>query len=155
MSPCLGKQLLPLGLLTALAATAADEETNYRRAMAPALPSVSITADGKPQRLEFDFGRDRGTAWLARKGEMYVDTWVRHYGLLCSTYEVGLRFGQGNPGCANVEWFDDPTWLTSRKQCNDAVVNHIGVNTDIELQKVFEKATCAERLIRCVSERCP
>ena len=81
-----------------------DDDPAIRRAKAPAVPAISVTKDGKTDRLEFNFGRNRGEAWLAKTGELYVDTWVQHNGLLCSTYEVGVRFGHGDPGCTSVRW---------------------------------------------------
>ncbi|MCA3131176.1 MAG: hypothetical protein ACK5YW_08585 [Betaproteobacteria bacterium] len=132
----------------------AGDGRQLRRALAPAQPAVAVTGESGNQRLEFDFGRDRGSAWVARKGELYVEAWVQHRGLLCATYEVGVRFGEGRPGCADVRWLAPPRWVTSLRQCNNAVVKHAGNDTDAELPAVFERITCAERLIECVSGSC-
>lgn len=126
----------------------------YRSNFAPARPSVSITPDGRHQRLEFDFGRNRGTGWLARNGEMLLDTWVQHRGLLCAEYEVGLRFGVGLPGCTNVRWVSNVRWVARRNQCNNAIVNHVGGDTDEMLAPVFETVTCAERVVHCSGGSC-
>lgn len=131
-----------------------DEDPAIRRANAPAVPAIAITADGKTDRLEFDFGRNRGKGWLARKGELYVETWVQHRGLLCAKYEVGVRFGHGDPGCANVQWLAPAKYVTSRTQCNNAIVQHIGVDTEYVLRADFEQVTCAQRMIRCASGSC-
>lgn len=129
-------------------------DPNLRRAFAPAQPAVALSGEHGNDRLAFDFGRDRGSAWVARKGELYVEAWVQHRGLLCATYEVGIRFGEGRPGCTDVRWLAPPKWVSSLKQCNNAVVKHEGNDTDIGLPEVFERITCAERLIQCVSGRC-
>ena len=128
-----------------------DEDPAIRRAKAPAVPAAAVTGDSRTDRLEFNFGRNRGEAWLARTGELYVDIWVQHNGLLCSTYEVGVRFGHGNPGCSGVQWLSPAKYVTSLRQCNNAVVQHSGTDTDDILAPRFSEVTCAERMIRCVS----
>jgi hypothetical protein len=115
---------------------------------------VAITGEKGNERLEFNFGRDRGSAWVARKGELYVEAWVQHNGLLCATYEVGVRFGEGRPGCTDVRWLAPPKWVSSLRQCNNAVVKHVGNDTDADLPAVYERITCAERLIKCASGSC-
>jgi hypothetical protein len=122
-----------------------DENPAIRRANAPAVPAIAVPASGKTDRLEFDFGR---------KGELYVETWVQHRGLLCATYEVGVRFGHGDPGCANVQWLGPARYVTSRVQCNNAIVEHVGVDTEFQLRADFDQITCAQRMIRCVSGSC-
>lgn len=131
-----------------------DEDPAIRRANAPAVPAIAVTASGKTDRLEFDFGRNRGKGWVARKGELYVETWVQHNGFLCATYEVGIRFGHGDPGCANVQWLAPARYVTSRVQCNNAIVQHIGVDTEFQLGADFDQITCAQRMIRCASGNC-
>lgn len=112
-------------------------------------PAVSITADGRVGRLEFRFGTRGDQGWLARNGEMYLDAWVQHRGLLCATYETGLRFGIGEQGCANVQWVNGPYWLTRLRQCNNAVVQHLGNDAWSELAGFFDRINCVERLVRC------
>jgi hypothetical protein len=141
-------------LLACSASAQDDEDPNIRRSSAPAVPAASIAADGRIDRLEFDFGRNRGKASLARKGELSIETWVQHRGFLCATYEVGVRFGHGDPGCANVQWLAPAKYVTSRRQCNNAVVLHVGGDTDVELSAQFDQVTCAQRMIRCVSGNC-
>lgn len=136
------------------AAGDAEDSRHLRRALAPAQPAVAVTGEPGNERLEFDFGRDRGSAWVARKGELHVEAWVQHQGLLCATYEVGIRFGEGWPGCTDVRWLAPARWVSSLRQCNNAVVKHTGNDTDAELPAVFERITCAERLIQCASGRC-
>jgi hypothetical protein len=115
--------------------------------------SASTTADGRVERVEFQFGLRGDRGWLARNGEMYLDAWVQHQGLLCATYETGLRFGIGEQGCANARWVNGPYWLTRLRQCNNAVVQHVGNDTARELAEHFDGINCVERLVRCTG-RC-
>lgn len=140
---------LLLALWTAAASAQGDEDPRFSRRMAPAVPSISMEAGHGPDRKDFDFGRSVGKAWLADLGEIRVDIWVQHRGLLCATYEVGIRFGQGTHGCTEVQWLAPVHWLTSRRQCNNALVEHVGADTDEHMVALFGQVTCAERLIRC------
>lgn len=141
--------------LTAIGAVAQDDDDDprYRRNVAPAANSFMLNKEGRPDRLEFDFGRARGTAWLAQQGDLRVETWVQHRGLLCATYEVGIRFGHGESGCTNVEWLAPTHWLTSKRQCNNALMQHVGSDIDPHMATLFDRVTCAERMVRC-SGRC-
>jgi len=150
----IGKAVIMLALFPLRCVFAQDEDPAIRRANAAAVPAIAITADGKTDRLEFDFGRNRGKAWVARKGELYVETWVQHTGLLCATYEVGVRFGHGDPGCGDVEWLGSAKYVTRRTQCNNALVQHIGADTKVDLGDKFDRITCAQRMIRCVKGSC-
>lgn len=140
-------------LLAAVALSAAAQEDDidprFGRRMAPAVPAVSLEQDGSIDRKDFDFGRSIGKAWLARKGELKVDIWVQHRGLLCATYEVGIRFGEGSRGCTDVNWLAPVHWITERRQCNNAIIQHVGVDTDEHIMMTFERVTCAERVVRC------
>lgn len=147
--------LIPAALVVATLASAAmaqnDDDPAIRRAKAPAVAAASVTTDKKSDRLEFNFGRNRGEAWLARTGALYIDTWVQHNGLLCSTYEVGIRFGHGEPGCTGVQWLAPAKYVTNLRQCNNAIVEHTGTDTDVAIAEQFGEVTCAERMVRCVS----
>ncbi len=124
---------------------AADDLT--RHASAPTRTALADQAVGKRERLEF--GTDEFKGWLRNDGEWFVEGDVRHLGLLCADYEMGLRFGAGSPGCANVEWLSEVRYATRRKQCNGATVKHSGSDTEPALSAQFAKITCAERVIRC------
>lgn len=146
--------MVVIGLLAAMTAGAQDDDDpRYRRNMAPATTSFFLNKEGRPDRLEFDFGRARGTAWLTPQGDLRVETWVQHRGLLCGTYEIGIRFGHGESGCTNVEWLAPVHWLTSKRQCNNALMQHVGNDIDPHMAEVFDRVTCAERMVRC-SGRC-
>lgn len=107
-----------------------------------------IASEGfKLQRKDFRFGGY--TAWLKRGGEWQIEGPVRHRGLICGTYELGVRFGVGSPDCTDVRWLSPVTFVTSHTQCNDAEVPHAGNEIDPGLRDAFDAITCAERVVRC------
>ena len=106
-----------------------------------------MTAEGKPERLDFDFGRTSG--WLREKGGWHIEGTVSHTGLRCATYELGMRFGVGNPGCTGVTWLSGIEYGTRERHCNGAVRHHDGGGFLPELSKDFARITCAEQVIRC------
>jgi hypothetical protein len=124
-----------------------DDDAGFRRQLAPAVlgPKLGNTA----ARKEFGFGRSIGRAWLAPAGELQLDSWVQHRGLLCATYETGIRFGAGENGCADAQWLAPAHWLTSHRQCNNALVHHLGTDTDPDMVAAFDRVTCAQRVVRC------
>jgi hypothetical protein len=103
---------------------------------------------GKPDRLNFNFD-NQVTAWLLPNGEWHVQGYVSHLGLLCGTYQVGLRFGAGNPGCSEVEWLTEPSYVTRELQCNNGRVIHSGGDQQPVLAEKYTRISCAERLILC------
>lgn len=136
-----------LALALAASGPAAGSEQILDRRAAQARHPALLLPGGEAERLEFDFGDFRG--WLSRKGEWYFDGEVRHRGLLCGTYEVGFRFGVGNPGCTDVQWLSEPYFVTRHLQCNNATVAHAGGDFDPGLARVFGQVSCAERVVRC------
>lgn len=146
------RRLLVILLSALLLAPAAqanedDDDAGFRRQLAPAVlgPKIGNTE----ARKEFNFGRSIGRAWLAPGGELQIDSWVQHRGLLCATYETGIRFGAGENGCADAEWLAPTHWLTSHRQCNSALMNHVGTDTDPDIVRLFGNVTCAQRVLRC------
>jgi len=102
----------------------------------------------KLQRKDFRFGNFTG--WLNRKGEWQIAGPVRHNGLLCGTYEVGMRFGVGKPDCTDVQWASEVRYVTSHSQCNGAEMQHSGSEIDGALtEEQFDAISCAERVVRC------
>lgn len=116
---------------------------------APAQITYSLDARPKPERLDFDFRADDSRAWINDAGDFQVGGWIKHTGLRCATYRMGVRFGVGSPGCLNVEWITDPLFVTSELQCNDARIEHTGGDTDVGLGKRLATITCGERVVRC------
>jgi hypothetical protein len=133
--------------LAAQVVMAPSADAAERRAQAAAQLS-NVTLEGyKLQRKDFRLGGF--TAWLKRGGEWHVEGPVRHRGMLCGAYEVGMRFGIGKPDCTAVQWVSNDTYVTSQTQCNEAEMLHSGNEIDAALAEHFDAITCAERVIRC------
>jgi hypothetical protein len=98
-------------------------------------------------RLDFYYGDVR--AWLLQDGNWHIEGNIRHQGALCATYRLGIQFGIGGPGCANVEWIGEPVYVTKRRHCNSAVLMHVGGDRSQSAADAFDNITCAQRLIDC------
>jgi hypothetical protein len=116
---------------------------------APAQTTYSLDAKPRPERLDFDFRTGDSHAWINDEGAFQVNGWIKHTGLLCATYRMGVRFGAGSPGCLNVEWIAEPLFVTFERQCNDARVEHSGGAIDTALGERLAAITCGERVVRC------
>jgi hypothetical protein len=132
-------------LLCCLSATLASANEVRKLATEPRR-TTDIGGPGSA-RLDFFFGDIR--AWLREDGNWHIEGSIQHRGALCGTYELGIQFGIGSPGCANVEWMGTPVYVTSRRQCNSALLNHIGGDVDPAAAGAFNQINCAQRLIRC------
>lgn len=147
--PRLGLSLL--ALLCAMSSTAVAEEASkvmsVRTAMAQ--PAFEFTKEGKPAKLEFNFGADDFTAWARRDGSWNAEGIVHHEGLQCGTYTLSLRLGQGEPGCINVKWFREPRAVAKTTLCNNADGTLAGGNTEFQDAARFDEITCAERSVSC------
>ena len=124
-------------------------ESDERGVTAPARPTYSLDAQPHINRLDFEFRPSESTAWMNASGDFHLRGWVKHASLLCATYQMGMRFGIGAPGCLNVEWISDPIYVTSQYQCNGARVEHDGGDTAPAMGEQIAKITCVERVIRC------
>lgn len=98
-------------------------------------------------RLDFYFGDIR--AWLLEDGNWHIEGNIEHRGAFCGEYELGIQFGIGSPGCANVEWLGSPAYVTRRRHCNSARLDHSGGDLDYTAAETFDRINCAQRLIRC------
>lgn len=145
------KRLVILGLAAAMlpAAAAAANESNGSAIgrTAVARPAAEWNKDGKPVKLEFDFGDFK--AWARRDGSWNAEGRVQHHGLLCATYTLSLRVGRGTPGCTDVQWFGEQRAVASVKLCNEAPGILAGGNTEFRDAARFDEITCAERTISC------
>jgi hypothetical protein len=112
-----------------------------------ARPAAEWDENGKPAKIEFDFGDFK--MWARKKGGWQIEGWLHHRGLLCGTYYVAVRFGIGDAGCNNVKWLSDPRYVTQRVQCNNASVLHSGGDVEFPHAAQFADITCAERIVRC------
>ena len=88
-------------------------------------------------------------AWLNADGDWLIEGKVRHNGLQCATYEVGIRFGAGDPGCTNVQWLMNTEYVTQIEQCNNSTVQHSGGAREHFIKNDYVRVSCAERFIRC------
>jgi hypothetical protein len=131
------------GLLAVAPLVQAAEQRSQAAAQYP-----KIVYEGfKLQRKDFRFGGFNG--WLKREGEWHIEGPVRHRGLLCGNYEVGMRFGIGQPDCTDVRWVSEVRYVTAQSQCNEAEMQHTGNEVDPALAEHFDAITCAERVVRC------
>ena len=143
--------LLAASLFAASSLHAAEQEleAGERGITAPGQPSYSVSTPPAINRLDFDFRVEETRAWVNEAGDFQVSGWIKHNGLLCGTYRMGLRFGIGAPGCLNVNWVTDPYFVTTEFQCNGARVQHAGGDTAPDVGAQVGKITCAERVITC------
>lgn len=136
---------LMLGAALAISLTTNAETLN--RQLAEAEPFYASPPPSFPARLDFKFGE--GRALLRRDGTWEVEEVIVHGGFTCGNYRLGVRYGQGNPGCLDVNWFGDILYGIQLKHCNNAERPHRTDGFDSLLADVFEQVTCAERVIRC------
>ncbi|WP_455219822.1 hypothetical protein, partial [Kaarinaea lacus] len=113
--------ILVVGLL-GMTAAAEEQKTVIKKYSAVARKSIDFGSGGLPQKLDFRF--DSATAWLRENGEFGLEAEIKHNGLLCGDYEVGIRFGIGVPQCTNVSWISEPYYISRKKQCNNAWMIH-------------------------------
>lgn len=123
----------------------ADEEV--RKLASEPRRTNQVGVPGAPARLDFFFGNAR--AWLLQNGDWHIEGNIQHQGVFCATYELGIQFGIGNPGCSNVEWMGVPAYVTAHRQCNNALMFHSGSDNDPAAAEAFDQINCAQRVIRC------
>ena len=129
-----------------VSAAIADTAENVRKLTAPA-KKPALLLPNETAKLSFDFGEFKAS--VTASGEMRVKGWVSHSRVRCADYAVGLRFGQGERACTNVKWLTDPIYLSFKRHCNSAKLEHDGFETDPAIKADFSKITCAQRLLRC------
>ena len=128
-------------------AAVADDWKVTSRSAIPVQRELGFTTDPKAARLDFrafDF-----SGYLLGDGTWQVSSPVTHRGLLCATYEVGVRFGVGSPGCTDVSWLSEPIYVGRQRQCNESTVDHVGGDTSPRLGYQLPYITCVERVVRC------
>ncbi len=123
-------------------------KTTTNKYKSDARKTTDWTSAGKKQQLDFNYGNAKAT--LRQTGDIIIEATVFHKGLLCATYSAGMRFGKGNPGCVEVKWLTEPKYMTSRKQCNSAVIIHSGADMDVDAAKLYDKISCGQLLLKCV-----
>jgi hypothetical protein len=143
-----GMAILGLAVLAAVAPVMADDSAaSPVGRTAVARPAAEWNKDGKPVKLDFDFGDFK--AWARRDGSWNAEGVVEHRGLACATYTLSLRVGHGSPGCADVQWFGEPRAVASVTLCNNAPGSLTGGNNEFRDAARFDEISCAERVISC------
>jgi hypothetical protein len=129
----------------------ADKKTVIKKYSAVARKSIDFSGGGElPQKFDFRF--DNATAWLRENGEFGLEAEIKHNGLLCGDYEVGISFGIGSPACSNVSWITEPYYISSKKQCNNAWMIHAGGGVVADVTDDFAQISCAQLLIKCTGK---
>ena len=131
--------------------TIVHAEKKVRRFSTEAVIVGNLGLPNEKSKLNFNFGQ--AEAWLNTDGDWAIQGTVKHGHLLCASYQMGIRFGAGAPGCTNVKWVSKTRYVTFRKQCNQARLNHRGGDSNPALASDFERITCAQQVISC-SGRC-
>jgi len=147
--PKLLMALFLIGSLLGMTASA-EEKSVIKKYSAVARKSMDFGNGNMPQKLDFRF--DTTTAWLRDGGEFGVEAEIKHNGLLCGDYEVGIRFGIGAPQCTNVSWITDPYFISRKKQCNNAWMIHSGGGSVSVSEDDFRQISCAQLLIKCTGK---
>lgn len=98
-------------------------------------------------RLDFRFGEIRG--WLLSNGYWHIEGMVQHRGARCAQYRLGMQFGIGDPGCANVKWITEESYGSHEVQCNNAAVRHVGGDQSTLAAENFGRINCGQRLLQC------
>jgi hypothetical protein len=134
-------------MLINFSAIASDPDAPVAGRTTIARQAAEWNSDGKPVKLDFDFGDFK--AWARRDGSWNAEGTVQHRGFSCATYTLLLRVGRGNPGCTDVHWFREPVPVTSTQVCNNAPGMLSGGNLEFRDAARFDEITCAERIISC------
>lgn len=117
------------------------------RTKSEARKGSSIAIGKTPEQINFVFNDIK--AWLNTEGDWYIQGYINHNKLLCAHYDLGIRFGTGNPGCTNVQWISEEEYVSHLRQCNQARMGHGGGNRSGLLKNNYSKITCAERIVKC------
>jgi hypothetical protein len=138
------RQLGLLCVLTAIEIASAAEEEVRKLSTEPQRSQPIAGAIG---RLDFRFNDIQ--AWLLADGYWHIEGTVSHRGARCGEYRLGLQFGVGNPGCANVQWITEESYGSYEVQCNNASVRHVGGGYSVLAAQNFDRINCGQRLLQC------
>ena len=120
-----------------------------KRAESPAqYPRIQYDGAAAPQK-SFNFSASKAT--LNQQGEWAIEGTLKHNGLLCGDYEIGMRFGIGKEeGCIDTEWVSANQFVAQYTLCNNATMPYKAMMQEAALAESFDRISCAERIIRCV-----
>lgn len=102
------------------------------------------------KKLQFKFSNSELSGWVRQNGDWYIEGLISHNNFFCADYSLGMRFGEGHPGCIDVKWLTEDQYATRKKQCNNVSMNHSGYQSNSEIAGIFGKITCAQGLVKCV-----
>ena len=111
-------------------------------------PSGLILPD-EMKKLQFKFSNAELSAWVRQNGEWYIEGSISHNNFFCADYSLGIRVGEGHPGCIDVKWLTEDQYATRKKQCNNVNMNHSGYQSNSEIAGIFGKITCAQAVVKC------
>jgi len=138
-----------LSAVSNVLADTADKKTTIKRYTATASKPSGLLMPGE-KKLQFKFSNSEISGWVRQNGEWYIEGLISHNNFFCADYSLGMRFGEGHPGCIDVKWLTEEQYATREKQCNNVSMNHSGYQTNAEIGKIFDKITCAQGLLKCV-----
>jgi hypothetical protein len=130
-------------------ANAQNKKTVVKRYSAVASTGGGLTLEDGLKELDFKFNISEMSAWVRANGEWHIEGLISHNNFLCADYSVGMRFGEGNPGCIDVKWLTEDQYVTRKKQCNNVDMIHSGSQTSPEVVPIFDKISCAEAVVKC------
>jgi hypothetical protein len=137
-----------IGLVLAwMTPVSAPADEDIRKLSTEPRRSAAVGGPNALPRMDFIFGDIR--AWLLADGNWHIEGSVKHRGALCGQYRLGMQFGVGSPGCANVEWITEASYGTYEVQCNNALMEHAGGGNDPVAAQNFDRITCGQRLLQC------
>jgi len=135
-------------LLSALSFGALDALADVTRRSTSQAMQSGVQYDGMgPAQKSFNFSAAKAT--LNKLGEWVIEGTIKHNGLLCGDYEVGMRFGIGAESCENVDWLTSEEYVATYTLCNNAVMPFRGMMQAPVLAEQYGVINCAERVVRC------
>lgn len=140
--------LLAICIIQQNSALAEDTDKTKMYELETSKPS-GLVLPNDMKKIVFSTRENAITGWLRENGDWYIEGTIQHRSFLCADYRLGVRFGHGNPACVNVDWFNDVQYATRQKQCNNAIYNHSGYESDSQLAEHFQSITCAKVIIKC------
>lgn len=142
--------VLLVSVSSASMAETAKKKITVKRYSAVVSKQSGLKLPGEMKKLNFKFSNSEISAWVRDNGEWHIQGLVSHKNFFCADYSLGIRLGQGHPGCIDVKWLTEDQYATKKKQCNNVSMNHDGYQSNPEIAKIFSQITCAQGLVRCV-----
>jgi hypothetical protein len=150
------RRLLPLLLLAACAAqdpqpnASSEQEAGQGRVVRQSqFPLGEASGGGSGQLARRSFQGRGMQGWVDESGAWHLSGEVHHDRLRCATYEAGVQFATGGPGCASANWLGQVSYGTRLRHCNAASRLHSGGNSIPGMGGRFASLSCARVVIRC------